>query len=265
MGSVERCVICHSTRCQFATATILGRHDITYYRCEGCGLVQTEEPYWLAEAYSDAIGASDIGLVGRNLRFADTTRAMINLLFDPAGRFVDYGGGYGLLVRLMRDRGFDFYRDDPMCENIFARGFDRADGGPYELVTAYEVLEHMSEPLTDVGHMLQLSDNVLFSTLLIPQPPPRPEEWWYYALDGGQHVSLYTRRALAALADRLGVYVSSSHANDIHLLTKSRRAARWFGPFSRLKSVRLLNAIRPQHRPSLLADDYERITGSPLR
>jgi hypothetical protein len=37
------------------------------------------------------------------------------------GTFVDIGGGYGLLTRLMRDRGFDFYWKDPHCENIFAK------------------------------------------------------------------------------------------------------------------------------------------------
>jgi hypothetical protein len=50
-------------------------------------------------------------------------------------------GGYGMFVRLMRDGGFDFHREDPLCDNLFAQGFDRQDDGTFELVTAFEVFE----------------------------------------------------------------------------------------------------------------------------
>jgi len=262
--TADKCVICGERREQFGRATILGRHDVAYYRCERCGFIQTETPYWLDEAYSDAIAASDIGLVGRNIRFAETTRAIISAFFDSAGRFLDYGGGYGMFVRLMRDGGFDFYREDPLCDNLFAQGFDRQDDGTFELVTAFEVFEHLPSPVEDATLMLGLSDSVLFSTLLMPAPPPAPGEWWYYALEAGQHVSFYTREALAALADRLGVHVASSRGNDLHLLTKKPHAARWFPLIATSKAARLLNAVWPRSRPSRLASDYEHVTGHKL-
>ena len=49
---------------------------------------------------------------------------MTTVFFKSNGSIVDYGGGYGLLVRLMRNSGFDFYRYDPYCANFFAKGFE---------------------------------------------------------------------------------------------------------------------------------------------
>ncbi len=50
-----------------------------------------------------------------------------------------------MFVRLMRDNGFDFYRSDRQCENLFAKGFEASlDVSPsYELLTAFEVFEHL--------------------------------------------------------------------------------------------------------------------------
>lgn len=35
------------------------------------------------------------------------------------------------------------------------------------LGTAFEIFEHLSEPMLDINHMFDLSDKILFSTLLI--------------------------------------------------------------------------------------------------
>ena len=167
-SSLELCRICESPAAPFGSATVLGSREVAYYRCGRCGLVQTEEPYWLNDAYSDAIAPADIGIIARNIRVANITQAVIAILFEPGGRFLDYGGGYGILVRLMRDRGFDFYRFDPFCENLFARGFDQDLSVRADLVTAFEVFEHLPSPVDEVGRMAESSDHLLFSTLLLP-------------------------------------------------------------------------------------------------
>jgi hypothetical protein len=96
----------------FGTGRVLNKYDVRFFRYPACGFIQTETPYWLEEAYSKAIASSDIGYVGRNVRMARVTRALISLAFAANKRFVDYGGGYGMFVRLMRDAGFDFWRYD---------------------------------------------------------------------------------------------------------------------------------------------------------
>jgi hypothetical protein len=97
---------------------MLGKYEAKYYQCSDCQFIQTEEPFWLEEAYKDAITKLDIGLVYRNENITPIISTIIQLLFSKSKRFIDYGGGYGLFVRMMRDRGFDFYRQDIYCENL---------------------------------------------------------------------------------------------------------------------------------------------------
>ena len=121
------CRICRSETRSIGRALVLGKHRVEYFACETCGFVQTEEPHWLAEAYTEAITSQDIGLVGRNVQFAGLMRQVLPVFFDHHAQFVDYGGGYGMFVRLMRDYGFDFFRYDTYCQNIFAKGFEARD------------------------------------------------------------------------------------------------------------------------------------------
>jgi hypothetical protein len=254
------CKICSSPTSATVVAKVMSRHDVQYFRCPSCGFVQTEEPYWLAEAYTDAIARSDIGLLERNLRLAVVAGAVIGAFFKPEGEFLDYAGGYGLFVRLMRDRGFDFYRYERQCPNIFAEGFDAGPeaAGPYEILTAFEVFEHLVNPLEDIERMLGFSRNVLFSTILVPPSAPNPGEWWYYALEHGQHVSLYTLEALTRIARRFGLNLCSD-GTSLHLLTAKRISIRLFRLVSRYHVARRLGWL--WRRKSLLPDDYTRLTG----
>ena len=62
-----KCKICTQTTKQIFTAKILNKYDIKYYHCEYCGFLQTEEPYWLDEAYKDPITLTDTGYLQRNI------------------------------------------------------------------------------------------------------------------------------------------------------------------------------------------------------
>jgi hypothetical protein len=262
LSSGTRCKICGGSAPSFGRATVLGRHDVEYFQCSQCGFTQSESPHWLSEAYSEAITRSDVGLIWRNLYFAPLTRAVINSFFDPSGRFVDYGGGYGVFVRLMRDAGYDFYREDRYCENLFAQDLDAepSGNGRYELLTAFEVFEHLVDPLTDIERMFTYSPSVLFSTALIPPANPRPGEWWYYGTEHGQHVGLYTARALQSLAQRFKVNLYSN--DSLHLLTPRRISARRFRYVTTPWVAALLARLRS--RPSLLAADFARASGQSL-
>ena len=94
-----------------------------YFRCDYCGFIQTEKPYWLHEAYSTAIAAQDVGILARNLMNRRVTAALLKVLFPDATKLVDFGAGHGILVRLMRDLGFDFVWMDRYASNDYARGF----------------------------------------------------------------------------------------------------------------------------------------------
>lgn len=210
------CPVCDSVPAEFAPGHVLGYVAVTYYRCSACGLVLLPEPTWLDEAYSDAISSLDVGLLMRCQRLARFTAALLHAEGLSDGRSLDWAGGYGALSRLLRDRGFDFRHFDPYCQNLFAKGVEGDLSEPYDLVTAYEVLEHLSRPLEALRAVSDRTDRLLFSTYLLPDPAPEPGEWWYYAPESGQHVTFHTRTSLEILAERLG-YRLASDGELLHL------------------------------------------------
>ena len=258
----EPCKICNSVSRPFANARVLARHDVRYYRCDTCGFVQTEHPYWLDEAYGTALIAADVGVAQRNIELAAITQAVIQQFFRADARFLDYGGGYGLFVRLMRDRGFDFRWHDRYAQNLLSRGFEaEADADGFELVTAFEVLEHLVDPVPEVADMLRRGSSLLCTTRVLPPSNPKPNEWWYYALSGGQHVSLFTLDALRRLAARFGRRLLTD-GQSIHLFTERDVSERRFRLVSRAPLSALLNRLR--RRPSLTPSDFQQLTGERL-
>lgn len=216
------------------TAKVLSKYDVSFFRCNDTGFIQTEEPYWLDEAYSSAITKMDIGLVKRNLDLSELVDPIIKKYFDHNASFLDYAGGYGLFTRLMRYRGFDFYHTDKFCQNLFAEFHDLTDysGGAFELATSFEVLEHLADPLPEIEKMMEYSDNLLVSTELVPPGVSHPNDWWYFILETGQHVAFYTKEALEHIAKRTG---RNLYTNGItlHLFTKKVLASDPFAPKQR--------------------------------
>jgi Methyltransferase domain len=262
MANEDRpCKICGCRSTFFGGAQLLKKHKIAYYRCDTCGFIQTEQPYWLAEAYSDALQLADVGIMQRNLQMSPITSAVISLLFPAGQKFLDYGGGHGTFVRLMRDRGFDFFWSDPYAKNIHARGFEHLPGTRYDMATAFEVLEHLPNPVEDIAPVFALSENVLMTTLLVPDPPPTPPNWWYFAVQGGQHVSFFTAASLQRLAQYFGRYVFSRGA--CHLFTRHPISQARFRLASGLRTSILVNKLLS--RKSLVGSDFEGLTGIPLK
>lgn len=221
LGDSVRCKICDAETVVFGSALVLSKYQVTYFQCTDCGFVQTEEPYWLDEAYSEAVSVYDLGSVNRAIVNSAITEKFILKYFECNSHFLDYGAGYGIFVRRMRDLGFNFSWNDKYCQNLFAKRFigDVSGQTKYELLTAFEVFEHLVNPREELEKILSLSDNILFSTDLIPRNNPKPRDWWYYFPLHGQHISFYTIKTLKLLAESYSLHLTTDGKN-IHLLTK---------------------------------------------
>lgn len=245
------------------SAKILGKYDAVYFRCVSCGFIQTEAPHWLPESYASAINEIDLGPVNRAITTSKLIEGLVLSSFDKSAKFVDYGAGYGVLVRLMRDRGFDFYWHDLYCENLFAKHFVAKLGEKFELLTAFEVFEHLVDPLAEIKSMLGYSDNILFSTLLVPPGAKTADDWWYFAPEHGQHVAFYTVDALEFVAKVYDLHLSTDGIG-MHLLSRKPISNRRFGFFARgaLASQLVRRFLRTRMRKkSLLLDDVHAVSG----
>jgi 2-polyprenyl-3-methyl-5-hydroxy-6-metoxy-1,4-benzoquinol methylase len=250
------CKICSSNSGPFSGAEILNKYKIQYFKCPECGFIQTEEPFWLEEAYSEVINRSDIGLIARNIVLSNTTKIILKFLFGKNKKFLDYGAGYGVFVRLMRDFGFDFYWTDKFSDNLFAKDFEADLTGKYELLTAYEVFEHLVQPAEELEEMLKHSDSILFSTFLVPASNPKPGEWWYYAPDHGQHIALYSKKSLEVLAKKFNLNLYTNGKN-LHLFSKKKKSNFVFKIITFPYVYKMLNPFLRNN--SLMDDDYKMI------
>lgn len=217
------CKICSSHCSPLFKTKVLNKYHVEYYKCSECEFIQTEDAYWLAEAYSSAITKLDIGLIYRNQHFSDLLPKVISDNFDENSKFIDYGGGYGMFVRIMRDKGFNFYRQDIYCDNLFAEFFDvsdlKSEEQSFEMLTAFEVFEHLDNPLTEISKMLRYSDSILFSTELQPIEIRKVDDWWYFVPETGQHISLYHSKSLEKIAKHFQMNIYSN-GSTLHLLTR---------------------------------------------
>lgn len=273
------CNICSYQTKEAFSKLILGKYPVSYYQCKKCKFLQTEDPYWLEEAYSSgAISALDTGILSRNLILRHKTQNILPKLFKDFTGFyaLDYGGGEGIFVRMMRDLGYNFYRYDLYADNLYARFFDIKDvpkGTKFDILTTFEVFEHLEDPIKEIKKMLGYSDIILFSTEF--QPSDKIEElenWWYIVPETGQHISFYNKSSLEKIAELLGLKCYTDHTN-LHILSKyelkdpfkedevvtikPNLAKRFFNKiYFKLNKVEMKNK-KSERPPSLTMRDFE--------
>lgn len=224
--TTETCRVCgRSSRLVFFQ-TVLTVYDVSYYECDHCGYLQTEAPSWLEAAYAQPINASDTGILVRNQ--TNVGRVVVTLLAFGRlrGTVVDHAGGFGILVRLLRDAGVEARWSDMYTTNLLARGFEDDPSTPCDLMTAFEAFEHLVEPLAELRRMLERAPLALLSTDLIRTVATPATDWWYFSCEHGQHIGFFREKTLEFMARELGCYWQSD-GRSVHVFSRTPIPASW--------------------------------------
>jgi hypothetical protein len=236
-GSEERCRACGGAVARAFEAEIMGDLQVTYTRCADCGSLMLLNPYWLDRAYSRVLMPDpDFGALRRSLFISRFVRRLRGTGILPRHyQSLDYGSGFGMLVRLQRDRGVEAWGYDRYAKPKFAEQYcsNKLPESKFDLVTCIEVIEHTVDPrdvLSSFRSMVKDNGLVLLSTELLDGQPDL-EKWSYLAPEHGQHITLFSKAGLLKAVEAAGFD--------------------WVGTF-RLHGIPLLHVLVPKTRGGMM-------------
>jgi hypothetical protein len=198
--------------------------SVVYRRCESCNFIFTNDfdtyssADWIANIYNDKYTSIDPDY--HSIRPA-LSRGLIESQFrkrETVG--LDYGAGNGMMAESLRDRGWRYDTYDPFGNtNMVA-----ARVGTYNLCSAFEVFEHVPNPVGALEEIVRMSspDKIAIvigtntSDGMVSNKPPL--SWWYAGPRNG-HISLFSKEALKRLGARFGL-AYNSFGSSTHYLTR---------------------------------------------
>lgn len=183
----------------------LARHSIWYQRCNTCGFLFSDAfdgwsvEDWKRNVYNDDYAQFDPDGDNGSRAHANAGLALGVARQMGAARILDYGAGNGLLARYLIEAhsdcvSWDVFDDVPL------------PAGPFDMVTAFEVIEHTPTPIETAREALSRvreGGAFLFSTLTLDDLPGQAMDHWYIAPRNG-HVSIHTTLSLGRLFGDLG-------------------------------------------------------------
>lgn len=204
------CPICNSPANMLFSVMVQGENRSELNSCSICEFAFYPDQNWISKSFSDELNSLDVGATDRTIIAADYLSVVLKSQKLSHGMFLDYGGGYGLLSRIMRDRGFNFENFDPYTRQIFPTSGQQSDSPleqKYDAVTLIEVTLHFEDPVKEFKKLLEMSDIVLFTAVLTDEK--LDSDWWYLSLETGQHIALFSKKTLSALAEKLDVKLTT--------------------------------------------------------
>ena len=182
---------------------------VYYRRCAHCGFLFTDafddwdHDQFKTHIYSDGYQAFDpeYGIKRPSANASNVAKLWAQ---HKAGmRVLDYGGGNDVFCTVLRALGFrEAVTYDPMVPEHAS-----PPEGKFDLVTCFETLEHLPEPLAGIAAMVQCVADpgaVLYTTLTQPDDfETMGMSWWYVGPRNG-HISIFSKHALAMAWARYG-------------------------------------------------------------
>ncbi len=188
---------------------------IYYSLCEQCGFCFAPEfSHWRLEDFEKKIYNSEYVQVDPDyldVRPRANANSLIGAFGDQGARFrhLDYGGGSGLLSDILCKSGWQSSSYDPFAD----RDIHLDNLGKFDLITAYEVFEHVPnvrQLISNLSSLMVQDGIVLFSTLLSDgNLAPRQRISWWYASPRNGHISLFSRKSLTVLGAKEGFHFAS--------------------------------------------------------
>jgi hypothetical protein len=179
--------------------TVLDKYKVDYLECKYCNSLQTEAPYWMHEAYlTTNLAVADTGAAQRTISNLAACYAIAKLF--RLTNCIDFGGGDGLLCRLLRDHNFNCYVTDKYAAPTYGQGYSIPNFDVTDLASAFEVIEHFQYPKSDLDILFQYRPKLVLVTtgIYIGQD----KNWWYLSPNSGQHIFFYSKKSLHIIAKK---------------------------------------------------------------
>jgi SAM-dependent methyltransferase len=213
---------CEEAKGKFLT---LSGIPVYYALCGKCGFCFAPEfMKWKLDGFEERIYNNDYVVVDPDYieaRPRSNAAALISIFGDRIHsiKHLDYGGGNGLLTRILREANWQSTSYDPFVDREVTVG----QLGKFDLITAFEVFEHVPDVQKLMSTLCSLlSDNglVLFTTLLSDKyiSANRRLNWWYASPRNG-HISLFSKSSLTILAQNHG-FKFGSFSDVFHVFYK---------------------------------------------
>ncbi|MBI1363843.1 MAG: methyltransferase domain-containing protein [Proteobacteria bacterium] len=197
--------------------------QVPYYTCNTCSYLFTNAmDSWSDEDFKNLIYNNEYIKTDPPFTY-DRPKGNAEMLAHLFGAtrnvltVLDYGGGNGLLAKMLKGKGFCAKSYDPFHDNPNIQ-----KGKRYHLVTAFEVVEHVPDQKKLFKDMLgYIGDTgvLFFSTLLQNDDFAQDGMNWWYICPRNGHVGFHTEASLKTLAASLG-YKYHNLTGELHMICK---------------------------------------------
>lgn len=196
----SNCLICSSD-----TYTKMDRQGRTYHFCTNCQFITLDQSLVLPfdqerERYELHNNSSDNE--GYKLWLKSFIDRAVRPYINHKSRILDFGSGPNpLLQKILNDDG---YKIDIYDKHFYTHPFS----GLYDMIISTEVIEHIYDPLKQVGQLkshLNLKGFLALKTSLRPLSDDAFLTWWYK--EDRTHISFLSLKAIDIISRKTGLQV----------------------------------------------------------